>query len=135
MMKIIAVTTNTLTVSEMKSNGVANETATVAGAALCVDVLSALVTALVVGTRSGVLFTALVEGTRSDVFVGNGAPPSPVDSVCESSMEFIVTVIVIVTTKTMKTKTIAANVTYAYVRRKRRTGRQVDIPLKFCRNV
>ena len=122
MMKIIAVRTNTLTVSEMKSNGVANETATVAGAALCVDVLSALVTALVVGTGSG-------------VFVGNGAPPSPVDSVCESSMEFIVTVIVIVTTKTMKTKTIAANVTYAYVRRKRRTGRQADIPLKFCRNV
>ena len=109
MMKIIAVRTNTLAVSEMKSNGVANETATVAGAALCVDVLSALVTALVVGTGSG-------------VFVGNGAPPSPVDSVCESSMEFIVTVIVIVTTKTMKTKTIAANVTYAYVRRKRRTG-------------
>ena len=110
MMKIIAVTTNTLTVSEMKSNGVANETATVAGAALCVDVLSALVTALVAGTGSG-------------VFVGNGAPPSPVDSVCGSSMEFIVTVvIVIVTTKTMKTKTIAANVTYAYVRRKRKTG-------------
>jgi len=110
MMKIIAVTTNTLTDSEMKSNGVANETATVAGAALCVDVLSALVTALVVGTRSG-------------VFVGNGAPPSPVDSVCGSSMEFIVTVvIVIVTTKTTKTKTIAANVTYAYVRRKRKTG-------------
>ena len=110
MMKIIAVTTNTLTVSEMKSNGVANETATVAGAALCVDVLSALVTALVVGTGSG-------------VFVGNGAPPSPVDSVCGSSMEFIVTVvIVIVTTKTMKTKTTAANVTYAYVRRKRKTG-------------
>ena len=114
MMKIIAVRTNTLTVSEMKT--------TVAGAAPCVDVLSALVTALVVGTGSG-------------VFVGNGAPPSPVDSVCESSMEFIVTVIVIVTTKTMKTKTIAANVTYAYVRRKRRTGRQADIPLKFCRNV
>ena len=105
MMKIIAVTTNTLTVSEVKSNGVSNETATVAGA----DVLSALVTALVVGTGSG-------------VFVGNGAPPSPVDSVCESSMEFIVTVIVIVTTKTTKTKTIAANVTYAYVRRKRKTG-------------
>ena len=106
MMKIIAVTTNTLTVSEVKSNGVSNETATVAGA----DVLSALVTALVVGTGS-------------DVVVGNGAPPSPVDSVCGSAMEFIVTVvIVIVTTKTMKTKTIAANVTYAYVRRKRRTG-------------
>ena len=123
MMKIIAVTTNTMTVSEMKSNGVANETATVAGAALCVDVLSALVTALVVGTRSGVFFTALVVGTRSGVFVGNGAPPSPVDSVCGSSMEFIVTVvIVIVTTKTTKTKTIAANVTYAYVRRKRKTG-------------
>ena len=102
MMKIIAVRTNTLTVSEMKT--------TVAGAAPCVDVLSALVTALVVGTGS-------------DVFVGNGAPPSPVDSVCGSAMEFIVTVvIVIVTTKTMKTKTIAANVTYAYVRRKRKTG-------------
>lgn len=111
MMKIIAVTTNTLTVSEMKSNGVANETATVAGAALCVDVLSALVTVLVVGTGSG-------------VFVGNGAPPSPVDSVCGSAMEFIVTVVfVIVITKMTKTKTIAANVTYVYVRWKRRRGR------------